>query len=94
MHDISAASAEQTSGLEQINRAVAQIDEATQQNAALVEQAAAAAASMQQQSVALTEVVSIFKLSRAQNAPQHLRSAEREDAAVSGPVHMEALSYA
>ncbi|QDD63345.1 HAMP domain-containing protein [Herbaspirillum seropedicae] len=94
MHDISAASAEQTSGLEQINRAVAQIDEATQQNAALVEQAAAAAASMQQQSVALTEVVSIFKLSPAQAAPQYLRSAERQTAAVSGPVHMEALSYA
>ncbi|WP_075256938.1 methyl-accepting chemotaxis protein [Herbaspirillum camelliae] len=94
MQDISAASAEQTSGLEQINRAVAQIDEATQQNAALVEQAAAAAASMQQQSVALTEVVSIFKLSPVQAAPQYLRSEERQTAVVSGPVHMEALSYA
>ena len=94
MHDISAASAEQTSGLEQINRAVAQIDEATQQNAALVEEAAAAAASMQQQSVALTEVVSIFKLSPAQAVPMQAHPAQRQASAVSGQMPMEALSYA
>ncbi|EJM98321.1 methyl-accepting chemotaxis protein, partial [Herbaspirillum sp. YR522] len=62
MHDISAASAEQTMGIEQINRAITLIDEATQQNAALVEQAAAAAASMQDQTNSLSGLVSVFKL--------------------------------
>ncbi|MCA1325182.1 methyl-accepting chemotaxis protein [Herbaspirillum sp. alder98] len=62
MHDISAASAEQTMGIEQINRAITMIDEATQQNAALVEEAAAAAASMQEQTNSLSGLVSVFKL--------------------------------
>jgi len=62
MHDISAASAEQTMGIEQINRAITLIDEATQQNAALVEEAAAAAASMQDQTNSLSGLVSVFKL--------------------------------
>ena len=62
MHDISAASAEQTMGIEQINRAITMIDEATQQNAALVEEAAAAAASMQDQTNSLSGLVSVFKL--------------------------------
>jgi methyl-accepting chemotaxis protein len=62
MSEIAAASAEQTMGIEQINSAVAQMDEVTQQNAALVEEAAAAAGSMQDQAASLAEVVSIFKL--------------------------------
>ncbi|MBP0599682.1 MCP four helix bundle domain-containing protein [Herbaspirillum sp. LeCh32-8] len=60
--EISAASAEQTSGIEQINHAITQMDQVTQQNAALVEEAAAAAASMQNQADTLTRVVSIFTL--------------------------------
>ena len=62
MSEIASASMEQTLGIEQINSAISQMDEVTQQNAALVEEAAAAAASMQEQSATLEEVVSIFKL--------------------------------
>ncbi|MBA5604734.1 MCP four helix bundle domain-containing protein [Duganella sp. FT3S] len=60
--DITAASTEQTLGIEQINRAISQMDQVTQQNAALVEEAAAAAASLQGQSSALADVVSVFQL--------------------------------
>jgi methyl-accepting chemotaxis protein len=61
--EITRASAEQTMGIEQINHAIAQMDQVTQQNAALVEEAAAAAASLQDQSGALAQVVSVFQLS-------------------------------
>ena len=62
MGEISTASKEQTDGIEQVNQAIAQMDEVTQQNAALVEEAAAAAASLQDQAVSLSQVVSVFKL--------------------------------
>jgi methyl-accepting chemotaxis protein len=62
MGEISAASSEQHTGIEQVNVAVSQMDEVTQQNAALVEQASAAAQSMALQSGALREVVSVFQL--------------------------------
>ena len=62
MADISAASAEQSRGIELINRAVAQMDNATQENAALVEQSAAAALDMQQQAGHLARLVDSFKL--------------------------------
>nr|WP_315261178.1 methyl-accepting chemotaxis protein [uncultured Duganella sp.] len=61
--DISAASAEQTTGIEQISQAIRQMDDVTQQNAALVEEAAAAATSMQDQAQHLSAAVSTFKLS-------------------------------
>ena len=63
MSEISAASQEQSSGIEQVNQAVTLMDEATQQNAALVEEASAAAESMQEQAQALTQAVTLFKLS-------------------------------
>jgi methyl-accepting chemotaxis protein len=62
MNDIAAASHEQSSGIEQVSRAITQMDEVTQQNAALVEQAAAAAESLEEQARALTQSVSIFQL--------------------------------
>jgi len=62
MAEISGASQEQSTGLAEVNQAVAQMDEMTQQNAALVEQAAAAAATMQDQAQTLTKGVSQFKL--------------------------------
>ena len=62
MGQISAASLDQSAGIEQVNRSVSQIDEMTQQNAALVEQAAEAARSMQDQAIVMTEAVSVFKL--------------------------------
>lgn len=63
MSEISAASHEQSAGIEQVNQAVTQMDEVTQQNAALVEEAAAAAESMSDQAQALTQAVSVFKIS-------------------------------
>jgi methyl-accepting chemotaxis protein len=67
--EISAASQEQSSGIAEIGRAITQMDEATQQNAALVEQAAAAAQSLQDQAAHLAEVVAEFKLEDGAVAP-------------------------
>jgi methyl-accepting chemotaxis protein I, serine sensor receptor len=60
--EISVASEEQSRGIDQINRAVTQMDNATQENAALVEQAAAAAASLEEQARALDDAVAVFRL--------------------------------
>jgi aerotaxis receptor len=62
MTEITAASQEQSSGIDQVNQAVTQMDEVTQQNAALVEEAAAAAESLEQQAKELTGAISIFKV--------------------------------
>jgi len=62
--EITSASQEQSDGIEQINLAITQMDEVTQQNAALVEEAAAAAQSLQDQAGKLSEVVSVFKLDK------------------------------
>ncbi|MDO8074803.1 methyl-accepting chemotaxis protein [Janthinobacterium sp. SUN176] len=61
MGEITSATHEQTIGIEQINMAIAQMDEVTQQNAALVEEAAAASQSMQEQAGELAHVVGFFK---------------------------------
>jgi methyl-accepting chemotaxis protein-1 (serine sensor receptor) len=77
--EISSASQEQGAGIGQVNTAIGEMDAATQQNAALVEEAAAAAQSLRDQTVALTEVVSVFKLEDEPAAlaarPQALRLA-------------------
>ncbi|RFP16987.1 methyl-accepting chemotaxis protein [Duganella sp. BJB488] len=65
LSEVTIAGNEQTSGIEQINRAIIQMDSVTQQNAALVEEAAAAAQSMQEQSAKLAGLVSIFTLPQA-----------------------------
>jgi methyl-accepting chemotaxis protein len=62
MGEISAASEEQSGGIEQVNRAVVQMDSVTQQNAALVEQAAAAAASLEDQTHQLQAVLNGWKV--------------------------------
>jgi methyl-accepting chemotaxis protein len=62
MGEIAAASAEQTRGIEQVNQAITQMDQVTQQNAALVEEASAAAQSMREQANNLVDAVSVFKL--------------------------------
>jgi methyl-accepting chemotaxis protein-1 (serine sensor receptor) len=61
MSEITAASTEQTQGIEQVNVAVVQMDQVTQQNAALVEEAAAAAEAMQDQAGRLAQAVSVFR---------------------------------
>ncbi len=65
MGEISTASQEQSSGIEQVNLTVTQMDEATQQNAALVEEATAAARAMEEQASQLTEAAAVFQLSHA-----------------------------
>ena len=62
MGEISGASQEQSQGIEQINQAILQMDEITQQNAALVEQAASASESMREQAEQLSHAVAVFKL--------------------------------
>ena len=59
---ITAASAEQSTGITQVNQAVGQLDQMTQQNAALVEESAAAAQSLHEQAAQLTQVVAVFKV--------------------------------
>ncbi|AOJ14833.1 methyl-accepting chemotaxis protein [Burkholderia vietnamiensis] len=62
MGEIAAASEEQSGGIDQVARAVAQMDEVTQQNAALVEEAAAAAQSLDEQAARLRETAAVFRL--------------------------------
>lgn len=62
MREVTLASKDQTSGIEQVNQAVGQMDQVTQQNAALVEEAAAAAQSLEQQAKSLLHTVSVFQL--------------------------------
>ena len=76
MRDIAASSQEQSTGIAQVNQAIAQMDDATQQNAALVEQAAAAAAALQEQARELDAVVGTFKL--AASAPSLAATAGRK----------------
>ncbi|HEY2929265.1 methyl-accepting chemotaxis protein, partial [Piscinibacter sp.] len=67
--EITAAAAEQSDGIGQVNTSVVQLDQMTQQNAALVEQSAAAAESLKDQAGKLAQVVGMFKLNAAQPAP-------------------------
>jgi methyl-accepting chemotaxis protein len=63
MAEISAASSEQSTGIEQVNQAITQMDQVTQQNAALVEEASAASESLVDQASGLARSVAVFKLS-------------------------------
>jgi methyl-accepting chemotaxis protein len=65
MAEITAASREQSIGIDQVNEAIAQMDQVTQQNAALVEEAAAAAAGMQDQAGQLSQLVRRFRVAEA-----------------------------
>ncbi|MEJ6000691.1 methyl-accepting chemotaxis protein [Paucibacter soli] len=65
VNEISQSSVGQADGIAQVNQAVANLDNMTQQNAALVEQTAAAAESLKQQAASLNALVSVFKLARA-----------------------------
>jgi methyl-accepting chemotaxis protein len=75
MADISAASKEQSSGIELVSLSISQMDEVTQQNAALVEEAAAAAESLDEEAQSLSHSVSLFKLD---NVQKFHRSTARE----------------
>ncbi len=69
MSDIAAATKEQAAGIEQVNQVVVQMDQVTQQNAALVEEATAASRSLEQQASTLTDAVAVFKLDTGSLAP-------------------------
>jgi methyl-accepting chemotaxis protein-1 (serine sensor receptor) len=86
MAEISASSLEQSTGIEQVNQAVVQMDEMTQQNAALVEEAAAAAASLHQQTQQLKQAVSVFEISETVLRTQQLEEMRGAniDSALSG----------
>jgi methyl-accepting chemotaxis protein len=69
MSEIATASAEQGAGIAQVNQAVTQLDDVTQQNAALVEQAAAATAGLALQANKLMQALAVFKLKEHRAAP-------------------------
>ncbi|MCD0271559.1 HAMP domain-containing protein [Xanthomonas campestris pv. campestris] len=79
MGEISAASQEQSAGIEQVNLTITQMDESTQQNAALVEEATAAANAMQQQAQQLDDAVSSFRVT-ATVPSLRARAAQHTDA--------------
>jgi methyl-accepting chemotaxis protein len=83
MSEIAAASAEQATGIDEVGKAITQMDEVTQQNAALVEEAAAAAESLQSQAVQLTERVASFKMDDSQQGHQQTNASSK---ALSSPV--------
>jgi methyl-accepting chemotaxis protein len=73
--EIANASAEQAGGIEQVNKALAQMDEVTQQNSALVEENAASAKTLEQQSAAMNERVAFFRLDDSASVAAHRPSA-------------------
>ena len=81
--EITMAGREQSSGIEQINQAISQMDAVTQQNAALVEEAAAAAASLQNQATTLSSLVSTFKVDSTSTIKSAMAASPRM------PVHTE-----
>ena len=86
MKEITSASTEQSHGIEQINEAIIQMDQVTQQNAALVEEAAAAAEAMQQQALNLKTLVGIFRLDGQSGQSGQPGGALRLAARARGPV--------
>jgi len=66
--EIAAASVEQTAGVDQINKAIAQLDSGTQQNTAMVEESAAASQRLNDQAVQLRQQVSVFDLGESRTA--------------------------
>ncbi|HEY8098768.1 MAG TPA: methyl-accepting chemotaxis protein [Methylobacter sp.] len=82
MSEITSASVEQSAGIGQVNQAISQMDDVTQQNAALVEQAAAAAESLEEQAQNLAVTVSGFKID---NKPASLSTLENTVIAMQEP---------
>jgi methyl-accepting chemotaxis protein len=85
MGEITAAASEQSDGIAEVNRAVGQLDQMTQQNAALVEQSAAAASSMKDQAHRLAQVVASFKLDHALTAPRPVSIVVKSQPRASAP---------
>ena len=94
MGEITAASMEQSQGIEQVNVSIAQMDEMTQQNAALVEEAAAAAESLQDQANSLSRAVAMFKVASAKGRLPAPQQAAAVPAAPALPTRKRALPAA
>jgi methyl-accepting chemotaxis protein len=91
--DIAAASAEQATGLEQINKALAQMDEVTQQNSALVEENAATAKTLEHQATAMDERVSFFRLDDDAASAEAVRTpGQPAAAAAAAPAKLKAAA--
>jgi methyl-accepting chemotaxis protein len=90
--EIAAASREQSSGIEQVNKAVMQMDQTTQQNAALVEEAAAASQAIVEQAVALSGMISFYNVGDAAApvaklaAPRATKASSRKPADAPAPL--------
>ena len=84
--DIASASAEQSKGISQVGEAVNQLDQVTQQNAALVEESAAAADSLKHQAASLAETVRFFKLTASDSATESVDHAARAQTVAPAPV--------
>jgi methyl-accepting chemotaxis protein len=74
--EIASASREQSTGIEQVNKAVMQMDQSTQQNAALVEQAAAASQAIVEQAQALNEMISGYRVNEGASSGSSISAAE------------------
>ena len=85
MGEISAASNEQALGVSQVGEAVTQMDQTTQQNAALVEEMAAAASSLKSQANELVQAVAFFKMNGGHASPRMARTAVRAPASHAMP---------
>jgi len=88
MREITAAGDEQSAGIEQINRAVTEMDTVTQQNAALVEEAASAADALKQQAAHLDTLVGVFKLHAHHDVAMRTAASKRvtkQAAAINAP---------
>lgn len=97
--EISSASQQQASGLDQVNGAMTQMDESTQQNAAMAEETSALAASMSEQARKLTDLIAVFKIQDNGHrsaprapvvpAPKPVRMASTRSVAASAPPRMK-----
>ena len=96
--EITAAAAEQSTGIAGVNQAIGNLDQMTQQNAALVEESAAAAESLREQADRMKQAVSVFKLSAASGehgqvlAPVPVRSSVPKSTPFKGPERRGAVN--
>ena len=93
MSEITAASVEQSQGIEQVNTAITQMDEVTQQNAALVEEAAAAAESLEEQAQNLAASVGTFKVDEKAGQAVAIRAPAAVQAAATAVRHASAPAH-
>ena len=85
IEEISAASGEQSGGIEQVSHSVAQMDQITQKNAAMVEEIAGSAKSLEEQAHSFYESIKVFKLGHAAASPAHANVASSAVAAPRAP---------